>query len=83
MKFTKVLAHGAAGGSRHLGQVTLNITASECDTVESVRALAEAAPDMFEVLKYICDLHSGQGDDEVLPYVIDARAAITKAMGAG
>lgn len=48
MKFNSVTAYGSAGGAAAMGEVVCTIKATACDTVESVRALVAAAPDLLE-----------------------------------
>lgn len=86
--FEKVNAYGAAGGSDQGCIVNLRIL-GQAQTVEQVRALAQAAPEMLEALKeleaemrkYYVDDHRGNERTRILKMIERACTAIAKAEG--
>lgn len=87
---------GSAGGLERLAVVNLRVTCN-ADTVEEVRALADAAPDLLAALELAMlfaekeathlaiDCHMGASEwESFMPtWTTDARAAIARARGEG
>jgi hypothetical protein len=80
---------GAAGGFSHKATVALTIDC-DADTVESVRKLVAAAPELLDALKWVVECSDPtieRDGDEYFDYadlyhaVDRARAAIAKATG--
>ncbi len=90
MEFKSVTVFGSAGGTRREGRVHADIVASQCDTVESVRLLVDAAPEMLACLEayalpaldYLSHKATSAADrKEFAARVETVRAVIAKAKG--
>ena len=55
IEFDEVMAFGSAGGFSRSGIVTTTIVAKNCDTVESVRMLVVAAPNLLAVARMVLE----------------------------
>jgi hypothetical protein len=87
MKINQLRTYGAAGGSDRLGEITLHVRASDCDTVAQADSLFRAAPDMLEMLyKVFPIVEDAESDPCYKPGVMakiakDIRALIDQAEG--
>ena len=80
MRINKLRTYGAAGGTERLGEITLHVRASDCDTVAQADSLFRAAPDLLAALSELL----AESDEFHNPHTEGwnmARLAIAKATG--
>ena len=80
MKINQLRTYGAAGGTERLGEITLHVRASDCDTVAQADSLFRAAPDLLAALSELL----AESDEFHNPHTEGwnmARLAIAKATG--
>ena len=87
MKIKQLRTYGAAGGVERLGEITLHVRASDCDTVDQADSLFRAAPDMLEMLYTLLPIVEDAASDECYKHRIlsqltqKVRALIDRAEG--
>ena len=87
MKINQLRTYGAAGGVERLGEITLHVRASDCDTVDQADSLFRAAPAMLEMLYTLLPIvEDARSDPCYKPGVMariekDIRALIDRAEG--
>jgi hypothetical protein len=80
MRINQLRTYGAAGGTERLGEITLHVRASDCDTVAQADSLFRAAPDLLAALSELL----AESDEFHNPHTEGwnmARLAIAKATG--
>ena len=80
MRINQLRTYGAAGGTERLGEITLHLRASDCDTVAQADSLFRAAPAMLEMLYTLLPIVEDAASDECYKHRILSQ--LTKKMRA-